>query len=362
MKPISSVITILFLTFLSSNVFADDTKKVNIAIPEFVLEKNYEDPLELGKESRKILENDLKFSEQFDLIDPSLYNEIAILEQTRITVDYNSWGQMGAQWLVKTNYKINPRDNSFIVTFKLYDIATKRFLLGKRYTATKKFLPKIMHRFAYEIILQLKEKRGLAEMVYSKNPFSEEQKIKSLLKSVENRTPASKGFGYIDFYFGDPLEVVEDLIKKRCSPTKRPFMKGDFEGKFVPSIYTDESKALNGWCYDKFMHFLFNNNETLTRIIWEVSAKNVNESVIQKYQRLRKQLAGGNEHKLTKARSTNNLERAKGQDRTIIFDEFDNGALLLVLEIERIQTQIYAIYQDKSAAKNYTKIKDGEDF
>lgn len=138
-------------------------KKVNIAIPEFVLEKNYEDPSGLGKESRKILENDLKLSEQFVLIDPSVYKETALLEQTRKTVDYHSWNQMGAQWLLKTNYKINPLDKSFNVTFRLYETATERFLLGKRYTSTKKFLRKIIHRFADEIVLQLTGKRGVAE-------------------------------------------------------------------------------------------------------------------------------------------------------------------------------------------------------
>lgn len=363
MKPISSVLTILILTFLSSNVFANDTKKVNIAIPEFILEGNHEDPLEYGKAARNILIYDLKRSGQFNLIESRVNKETALQEKMLGTPDFKDWNQMGTQWLVKTNYKINPLDNSFNFTFRLYETITEQFLLGKRYTSTKKFLRKIIHRYADEIILQLTGIRGIAEMVYNRNPLAEEQKIiKSLLKSVENRTPASKGFGYKAFYFGDSLELVKGLTKEHCSPTKRPFMKGDFEGKFVSSIYTDESKTLDGWCYDKFMHFLFNYDEDLTRIIWEVSATSGNEGVIQKYQRLRKQLVGGQELKLTKARSNNNLERVKGKRKTTFIDEFDDGALLLVLEIEKIQTQIYVIYQDKVAAKNYSKIIYEEEF
>lgn len=137
-------------------------KKVNIAIPEFVLEPTYEDPAGLGKESLEILKNDLKLSEQFDLIDPAMFKELALLEQKRKTVDYNSWDQMGAQWLLKTEYKINPLDKSFNVTFRLYETATERFLLGKRYTSTKKFLRRIIHRFADEVVLQLTGKRGIA--------------------------------------------------------------------------------------------------------------------------------------------------------------------------------------------------------
>jgi len=164
---------VIFIQIFPSFVFAKDSKirieleretskKVNIAIPAFVLEKTYEDPSGLGKESLEILENDLKLSEHFDLIDRSVFKEIAVLERTRKTVDYDRWNQMGAQWLLKTEYKINPLDNSFNVTFRLYETATKRFLLGKRYTSTKKFLRKIIHRFADEIVLQLTGKRGIA--------------------------------------------------------------------------------------------------------------------------------------------------------------------------------------------------------
>ena len=164
---------VIFIQFFPSFVFAQDSKirieleretrkKVSIAIPEFVLEETYEDPAGLGKESLEILKNDLKLSEQFDLIDPSVFKETALLERKRKTVDYNSWNEMGAQWLLKTDYKINPLDKSFNVTFRLYETATERFLLGKRYTSTKKFLRRIIHRFADEVVLQLTGKRGIA--------------------------------------------------------------------------------------------------------------------------------------------------------------------------------------------------------
>ncbi|GJL79553.1 MAG: protein TolB [Nitrospinaceae bacterium] len=138
-------------------------KKVNIAIPEFVLQEKHEDPEGLGKTSRGILENDLKLSEYFVLIDRNAYKEIALAEQKVKTVDYASWSALGAQWLLKTQYKINPLDKSFNVTFRLYDTATERFLLGKRYTTTRKFLRKIIHRFADEVVMQLTGKRGIAE-------------------------------------------------------------------------------------------------------------------------------------------------------------------------------------------------------
>jgi len=173
MIPKIILVVVILIQIFPSSALAQDSKiridleretrkKVNIAIPEFVLQEKYEDPSGLGEESRKILENDLKLSEQFVLVDPGLYKETALLERTRSTVDYDSWSQMGAQWLLKTNYKINPLDKSFNVTFRLYETSTERFLLGKRYTSTKKFLRKIIHRFADEIVLQLTGKRGVA--------------------------------------------------------------------------------------------------------------------------------------------------------------------------------------------------------
>ena len=138
-------------------------KKVNIAIPDFVLAAKYEDPEGLGREARGILQNDLKLSEHFVLIKPDDYKKLAFLEKNRTTVDYASWSEMGTQWLLKTQYKINPLDKSFNVTFRLYDTVTERFLLGKRYTTTRKFLRNAVHRFADEIVLQLTGKRGIAE-------------------------------------------------------------------------------------------------------------------------------------------------------------------------------------------------------
>ncbi len=173
-RKIFLALIIGLLLFPSSSIFAQDSKiridlqretrqKVKIAITDFILSDKYEDPQGLGAESKKILENDLRLSELFDLVDPTTFKELERLELQRTSVDYSNWYQMGAQWLLKTQYKINPLDKSFNVTFRLYDTATERFLLGKRYTTTKKFLRKIVHRFADEVVLQLTGERGVAE-------------------------------------------------------------------------------------------------------------------------------------------------------------------------------------------------------
>jgi TolB-like protein/TonB-like protein len=496
---ISFLILILTLVvsisvFAQGSVFLFDSsgktpKKVSIAIPEFVLEENSKDPSGVGKELRKILMNELKSTEQFKLIEPenNKEKEFKFLEKTPSTKEFDNWSQMGAQWLLKTNYRINPQDESFNVTFRLYEVATQQFLLGKRYTATKKFFRRVMQQIAEAIALLSyaeppvpgeQDNNALAlyiERVQSKiynhwqspdvdqayenkviisfniypqghigkpvfkiasevellnslalkaildsRPFlpfpkeikskdlnvnihfkyvpaksyqehallpmpsetfgdvvigfaddeipeedslTREQRIESLVKSVENRKPADNGLGYKDFYFDDSFDLVEGLKRKHCRPAERPFMKGNFHVKFDQSIDINETKALEGWCFNgsKFLHFLFRNDQ-LTRIIWEVSATPDSEGVLSNYQRLREELISSNEYKLTKPRSSDTLERVKGQSKTTLIDEFNDGSLLLVLDIERIQTEIYAIYQDKEAAIKYNEFLFGNDF
>ncbi len=138
-------------------------QKVPVAIPEFFLDENYQDLQGLGKESRDILENDLKLSELFKIVNPVKYEDLLPPLRKGGKVDLFRWRQVGARWMVKTRYRVRPRDGVFTITFRVYDTAQGRFLLGKRYTATKKFLRKIIHRFADEMVMQLTGKRGVAE-------------------------------------------------------------------------------------------------------------------------------------------------------------------------------------------------------
>jgi TolB protein len=138
-------------------------QKVSIVVKGFALESNYEDPEGLGKQSRGILVNDLKLSELFTVLSPSVYSALEKRESNKTALDYKGWKNLGAQWLISTKYKVNPLDKSFNVTFRVYDNSTEQFLLGKRYTTTRKFLRKIIHRFADEVVMQLTGKRGVAE-------------------------------------------------------------------------------------------------------------------------------------------------------------------------------------------------------
>jgi len=137
-------------------------KKVVLAIPDFVFKGDVSDIQGIGKEAKAILKKDLVLSELFSLLSKPVYEELERMERSSSKVDYSSWRQVGAQWIIKTEYGMLPKGRGQILTFRLYDAVNKRFMLGKRYKASQKMLRKVVHRFADEVVMQLTGERGIA--------------------------------------------------------------------------------------------------------------------------------------------------------------------------------------------------------
>jgi len=138
-------------------------KKVALAITDFVMPDSGADILGIGKEAKKILQKDLMLSGLFSLLPEQIFEELEKIERSSSKVDYRSWRQVGAQWLIKTEYALTEKGKGQVFTFRLYDAVSKRFLLGKRYKASRDLLRKTIHRFADEVVMQLTGKRGIAE-------------------------------------------------------------------------------------------------------------------------------------------------------------------------------------------------------
>ena len=138
-------------------------KKVSLAITDFVFKGGGTDSRGIGKEARSILEKDLRLSELFSLLRKPVFEELERMERSGSEVDYRSWRQVGAQWVIKTEYRMISKGRGQVFTFRLYDAINKRFMLGKRYKASPQLLRKVLHRFADEMVLQLTGKRGIAE-------------------------------------------------------------------------------------------------------------------------------------------------------------------------------------------------------
>ena len=138
-------------------------KNVRVAVTQFTLIKGSASSKKLELEAYKILKNDLRLSEIFLQISPNIYKNLEQKEMGRKEVDLWAWHQLGVQWLIKAEYSIMP-GGKLSLTFRLYDTVSEKFLLGKRYSVTeKKFLRKVIHRYADELVLQLTGKRGVAE-------------------------------------------------------------------------------------------------------------------------------------------------------------------------------------------------------
>lgn len=138
-------------------------KKVALAITDFVLKGPGVDTNGIGQEAKKILQNDLRLSEWFSPLREEVFEELEKMERSGTKVDYRSWRQVGAQWLIKTEYDMLGKGKGQVITFRLYDAVNKRFLLGKRYKASRELLRKVIHRFADEVVIQLTGKRGIAQ-------------------------------------------------------------------------------------------------------------------------------------------------------------------------------------------------------
>ena len=136
-------------------------KKVTLAIADFVVKGV--DVMGIAKEAKRILKKDLILSEWFSPLQEPVFEELEEMERSSLKVDYRSWRQVGAQWLIKTEYNVVANGKGQVLTFRLYDAVNKRFLLGKRYKSSRDLLRKTIHRFADEVVMQLTGKRGIAQ-------------------------------------------------------------------------------------------------------------------------------------------------------------------------------------------------------
>jgi len=152
--------------YSESEIFVELSKEtrseVNIAVPHFVSTGEGADE-NFAQKSRDILENDLRLFELFVPLAPNLYSELANSEASTGQVNYSAWSGLGAQWLIKGEYKKNMSGDKYMFIFRLFDVVNEQFLIGKRYQGKESFMRKIIHRFADEVMEQLTGKRGVAE-------------------------------------------------------------------------------------------------------------------------------------------------------------------------------------------------------
>ncbi|GIW44123.1 MAG: protein TolB [Candidatus Binatia bacterium] len=114
---------------------------------------------ELGTRFADILERDLVISGYFKVIERAAHIEQPESSGTDAeNINFDSWAVLGALALVKGTFRLE--GDILSVEAKLFDVAQRRQLVGRRYRGSADLLRRMAHRFADEIMLQFTGERG----------------------------------------------------------------------------------------------------------------------------------------------------------------------------------------------------------
>ena len=143
------------------SIFKEVKKKISIAIPAFLVKETNVAGDNTASEGANILKNDLNLSGMFDIIDFQRTDQINRLDLNEDAIHYSMWTELGANALIKGEYAAS--ENGITVKLSLFDVAKKRYLIGKRYRDQKFRLRQIMHKFADETVYYLTNEKGIAQ-------------------------------------------------------------------------------------------------------------------------------------------------------------------------------------------------------
>lgn len=134
-------------------------QKFPIAVANLGKGEDYSDNDKLAKKIPEIIRNDLDLSSYFNIIPPALYPDKGNDELVAEKVDLAKWRSIGANALIRGSvYKDGGR---VTIQLKLYNVQTGELQLGKQYTADKKDLRTIAHRFADDVLFSVTGLRGV---------------------------------------------------------------------------------------------------------------------------------------------------------------------------------------------------------
>jgi TolB protein len=146
----------------------------------------------LGDEFADVIARDLDLSGLFRVIDRGAYiegpGEVGLEE-----INFQNWSTLGALALSKGRLQLDGGD--LTIEVRLFDVALRKQLGGKRYRGERKDLRRMAHRFADQIMLLLTGELG---------PFS------SKIAFVSNRSGRAKELFWTDLTGTDVTQVTKD--------------------------------------------------------------------------------------------------------------------------------------------------------
>jgi len=128
---------------------------IPVALPDIHFTENSVQDNELKNELYHVLWNDLEYSRVFRLVPKEHYNYIQKFNPDNII--YKDWASIQANVLVAGNLEISG-EQRIIFSFKVYDVKSETFILGRNFGGKKEFVRLIAHRAADEMMKYFGEK------------------------------------------------------------------------------------------------------------------------------------------------------------------------------------------------------------
>src|SRR5229473_328476 len=146
----------------------------------------------LGETFADVIARDLDLSGYFKVIDRGAYIE-GLDPLSPEEINFQNWSLLGALALVKGGFSLD--GDTLTIEVRLFDVAQRKQLGGKRYRGERKDVRRMAHRFADQIMLMLTGELG---------PFS------AKIAFVSNRNGRAKELFWTDLTGTDITQVTKD--------------------------------------------------------------------------------------------------------------------------------------------------------
>ena len=141
------------------DINAPGFRRFPVAVPDFVDLTGRGRSVDISREARDILTDDLFMAGIFEVLNPSLYTPSPDRNNDLSKTNYSTWRKLGAEAVIKGGYTIS--GDSLAVEIRLFDTVNNRFIFGRRYTGSRDDLSRMIHKFADDLMVEFTGERGI---------------------------------------------------------------------------------------------------------------------------------------------------------------------------------------------------------
>lgn len=133
------------------------SRKINIAIADFADSSLDASKKNLGKEFAKIVKNDLRLSGYFTVVEDIDQKKF----QSQKEMDFSELHNFSVDIAINGTLKIS-NDSKVLVECFIFDVASKKRVVGLRYSNVPAIFRTMAHDFSNEVVLRLTGEKGIA--------------------------------------------------------------------------------------------------------------------------------------------------------------------------------------------------------